>query len=230
MNVTELIIRIVLTFLFLLLLTRIMGRKEVGQMTFFNFVSSITIGSIAATLVTNNEFAIEYGLLALFSWTLLTLIMDAIDIKTIRGRHLISGNPLIVIKDGKIIEKSLLCSRLSLDELNSLLRQQSIFSVTEVDYAIFETNGKLSVMKKDVFIALTKFDMKLPENKKIYPIPTTLISDGRVLQNNLNRYKIKHDWLIDELKKMGAKSVEEIFFAQLQTDGSLFIEKKQEII
>lgn len=227
MDIPQLILRIILTFVSLLFLARIMGRKEISQMTFFNFVSAITIGSIAADLVLSPDITIENGIIALSGWTVMTLLMDLVEIKTIRGRHLVSGNPLIVIQDGKIIEKSLLTARLSIDYLMALLRQQGIFTVSEVDYAIFEIDGKLSVLKKDIFIPVTKFDMKFPAVEKKYGLPTTIISDGRVISENIKNLKLEQNWLSTELKKHEIKNISEVLFAQVQTDGSLFLEKKQ---
>ncbi len=227
MGIAEILVRVVLIYAALLFLTRIMGRKEISQMTFFNFASAITIGSVAANVVINPSTDLINGLAALAGWTALTLLIDAVVMRSIRSRHLISGQPLIVIKDGKIVERSLITARLTLDYLMALLRQQNIFTTAEVEYAIFEIDGKLSVLKKDVFVPLTKYDMNLPVKETKYKIPTTVISDGRVILENIRNLKLEQNWLIGELKKQDVKNVKEVLFAQVQTDGSLLVEKKQ---
>src|SRR5690606_36237378 len=128
MAVTELIIRILIGFFALYMLTRILGRKEISQMTFFNFVSAIAIGSIAANDVVNQSISIRNGVIALVGWSIITIVLDIFDIKFKSLRKVLTDNPVIVIKNGQIIKKSLLLSRLDLDTLTSMLRQQNVFS------------------------------------------------------------------------------------------------------
>lgn len=231
MNSFELLLRITLTFIVLFTLARIMGRKEISQMTFFNFVSAIAIGSIAANLAVSQNLSIRNGVLALAGWTVYTLIMDFIDIKSIRGRKVTTGDPIIVIKEGKIIESAMRKSRLDLDSLNTMLRQKNIFSLADVDYAIFETNGKVSVMPKESKQPLTKGDMNLSTMKnKVYPIATEVISDGNVLTNNLSKLNLDRNWLDQQLKQANIDSVEDVFYAEVQQDGSLYIDNRDDPI
>ncbi|KKB43759.1 DUF421 domain-containing protein [Bacillus thermotolerans] len=112
MDIFELILRISLGFIALFVLTRVMGRKEISQMTFFNFVSAIAIGSIAANFVVNQNVSIRNGIIALAGWAAYTLLMDFIDIKSKQGRKILTGDPIIVIKEGKIVESAMRQSRL----------------------------------------------------------------------------------------------------------------------
>ncbi|WP_087971429.1 YetF domain-containing protein [Oceanobacillus rekensis] len=227
MNIIELIIRIAIGFIVLFTLTRMMGRKEISQMTFFNFVSAIAIGSVTANLVVNQNLSIHNGVIALIGWSLFTLIMDFIDIKSKKLRKIVTGDPVIVIKEGKIVEKAFHKTRLDLDSLNAMLRKQKIFSMADVDYAIFETDGKLSVMKKEDKKVLTKMDMNIPTISKVFPIPTEVISDGKILTKNLGNLNLNTDWLSQQLKQLNINSASEVFFGQIQTDGTLFVDKKK---
>lgn len=230
-NISELIVRITLGYVILFILTRIMGRKEISQMTFFNFVSAIAIGSIAANLVVSQNLSIRNGIIALIGWSVFTLIMDFIDIKSKKARIVTTGNPIIVIKEGKIIEQGLRKSRLDLDSLKAMLRQKNIFSVADVDYAIFETNGRLSVIKKEPIQSVTKSDMNITSmQKNIFSIPTEVISDGKVLVDNLSKLGLDESWLKQQLKQTGIGSVQEVFYAEVQKDGSLFIESKDNLL
>ncbi|SER57382.1 YetF domain-containing protein [Salipaludibacillus aurantiacus] len=224
MDTSELILRIAFSFLVLFVMTRITGRKEISQMTFFNFASAIAIGSISANLVVNANFSIQHGFIALLGWTILTLVMDLIDIKSKEGRKVVTGDPVIVIKEGKIVDKELKNQRLDLDALNSMLRQQRIFSLAEVDYAILEPNGKLSVLSRDYNLPLTKQDMNITGPQKVFPLPTEVISDGLVIKKNLEKLKLDIDWLKQQLDQAGIHSFSDVFYAQVQTDGSLFID------
>ncbi|MBB6451786.1 uncharacterized membrane protein YcaP (DUF421 family) [Salirhabdus euzebyi] len=118
-------------------------------------------------------------------------------------------------------------SRLDIDSLNAMLRQKNVFSMTDVDYAIFETNGKISVMKKEPKQSVTKNDMNISSKKKLFPISTEVISDGKVLKKNLSKLKLDTDWLEKQLKQSGINSVSNVFYAEVQQDGTLFVDSKQ---
>lgn len=230
MDIPELIIRIAIGFIVLFALTRFLGRKEISQMTFFNFVSAIAIGSITANLVVNQNLSITKGVLALIGWSAFTLLMDYIDIKSKKARKVITGDPIAVIKEGKIVERALSNSRLDIDSLKAMLRQNSIFSIADVNYAIFETNGKLSVMPKEPKQPLTKSDMNKVSSTKKVPIPTEVITDGRVLSDNLSKLHLDEKWLEQQLKQAGVNSASDVFYAEVQQDGTLFTDSKQNLL
>ncbi|WP_456276234.1 YetF domain-containing protein [Bacillus sp. AK128] len=227
METPELLLRISIGFVVLFILARTMGRKEVSQVTFFNFVSAIAIGSIAANLVVNNNLSVQNGVIALVGWTIFTLAMSIINIKSKEARKFTNGEPLVVIKEGKIIENSLKKTRLDLDSLNALLRQKNVFSMADVDFAILETSGKLSVMKKEPKQFLTKSDMNIVSKKtKIFPIATELVLDGKIISQNLTKLRLNEEWLDQQLKNSGVKSVSDVFYAEVQQDGSLYVDSK----
>lgn len=227
MQTSELIIRIVIGFIGLLILTRIMGRKEISQMTSFHFVSAIAIGSIAANFVLGPSISIKHGLISLIGWTIFTLLIDIIDFKSMLIKKITSGEPVIVIKEGKIIEKALRKNRLDVDTLKALLRDKNIFNFSDVDYAIFETNGKLSVLPKEQKQPITKSDLELSNMpKNMFPLTTEVVSDGKIISENLTKLNLDVNWLHQQLLQAGVKSVEDVFYAEVQEDGSLFIDSK----
>ncbi|SDJ83971.1 YetF domain-containing protein [Sediminibacillus albus] len=230
MDTFELLLRVSISFLVLFALARLMGRKEISQMTFFNFVSAIAIGSITANLVANQNFSLRNGILALLGWTVFTLVMDFIDIKSKKARKVVTGTPITVMKEGKIIEDALAKSRLDLDSLKAMLRQKNVFSIADVDYAVFETNGKLSVMKKADKQSVTKKDMKIDKQQKTYQLATEVISDGKALSNNLTKLNLDTDWLDQQLRQAGIDSIEDVFYAEVQQDGTLFIDSKENLL
>ncbi|RSK28327.1 DUF421 domain-containing protein [Bacillus sp. HMF5848] len=225
MSVSELLWRIGITFFMLLILTRIMGRKEISQMTFFNFVSAISIGTIAGSVVVNSSINFRNGLITLVSWTGITLLLGYIDIKSKKARKLIEGDPLIVIRNGKILEKAMKKARLDLDALNVKLREKNVFAVAEVDYAIFEIDGKLSVMKKTAQQPATKNDINMTSlTPSVVSIPTEVISDGNVNQNNLEKLNLNQGWLMQQLELAGVESINDVFYAEVQKDGSVYFD------
>jgi uncharacterized membrane protein YcaP (DUF421 family) len=228
MDTSQLLLRITLAFVVLFVLARIMGRKEISQMTFFNFVSAIAIGSIAANLGVSSNLSIINGILALIGWSVFTIAMGYIDIKFKKVRKITTGEPIIVIKEGKVMENSLRATQLDMDSLNSLLRQKGFFSIKDVHYAIFETSGQLSVLPYEHKMPFTKEDASVRSNPSVYPIPTGVISDGKINKVNLSRLNLDTNWLNLQLKNAGVTDVSEVFYAEVQKDGTLYIDNKDD--
>lgn len=228
MNIFELFLRVVIAFIALFIMARISGRKEISQMTFFNFISAVAVGNIGGTIVVSAELSIRNGVLALAGWLILTVGFSYIDIKSKGARKIIKGEPIIVVKQGKIMEHSLKRTQLDVDSLMALLREKQVFSMKDVDYAIFETNGKLSVLKNQAQQTVTKHDMNVPLTSGRFPQSTKVIADGEVIENNLKRLDLQEEWLLSQLQHKGIQSISEVFYAEVQKDGSLYIDKKKD--
>ncbi|MCM3796467.1 DUF421 domain-containing protein [Priestia megaterium] len=231
MNILEIVIRVAISFLVLLVLTRIMGRKEISQMTFFNFVSAITIGTLSGALVTDQTLSMGNGLIALLAWSIFTITIGLMTIKSKKTRQIIDGEPVIVIKNGKIMEDALRKVRLDMDSLTASIREKDIFSLMDVEYAIFETDSKLSIMKKENKLPLTKSDMNIDKPKKdLFPLATEVIVDGVINTNNLAKLNLDRKWLYEKLQQLGVQSISEVFYAEIQKNGQLFIDTKNDAI
>jgi uncharacterized membrane protein YcaP (DUF421 family) len=137
---------------------------------------------------------------------------------------LLDGEPTIVIKKGTIVKEALSSAKLKIDDLTMLLRNNNVFSVDEVDYAILEPNGQLSVLKKSGFEAVTKKDMKIPDITRLY-IPSEIIVDGKLVERNLRELNLTKAWVDNELKLSGVASYENVLLAEIQSDGKLHINK-----
>ncbi|MYL43102.1 DUF421 domain-containing protein [Virgibacillus salexigens] len=216
MSVFELLLKIVVSFLVLLCLARLMGRKEISQMTFFNFVSAMTIGSIAADTIMNQQTHLHIGMIALIAWALFTILMGYLDIKSKKVRKVVNGQPITVIKNGVLLEKSLRKTRLTIDSLQSLLREKNIFSINDVDQAIFETSGKLSVLQKHSKQQLSK--------TKDSPEPVEVISSGKINVTNLAKLNLDIPWLDRQIQEIGIATISEITHAEVEPKGSLYIQ------
>ena len=231
MSITELVLRLAIAFIALLALTRLMGRKEISQMTSFNFVSAISIGTLGASLAIDASISVTNGLIALIAWSAFTILMNLLDLKAPKLRYAINGQPIILIKKGKIMDEALRKVRLDLDTLNALLRKKNVFSVCDVDYAIFESDGTLSVMKKEPKQTLTKSDMNINQtNVNVFPISTSVISDGEIKQENLKKLNLDRQWLERQLKLSGVDSISDVFYAEVQKDGTLYIDYKNDVL
>jgi uncharacterized membrane protein YcaP (DUF421 family) len=228
MSILELLLRLVITYISLVLLARAMGRKGISQMTFFNFVSAISLGTIGATFAVDPSLSFGHGMIALVFWSMLTIIFGFLDIKSSTFRLVAEGQPLILIKNGKIMEDELRKARLDLDALSSLLRKQSVFGFSGVAYAIFETDGTLSVMKKEEKQSVIREDMKItPAKKTVFSMPVTVISDGKINKRNLEMAGLDQQWLENQLQAAHISSAADVFIAEVQQDGTLYIDRKK---
>lgn len=221
------IMRVTVTFFVLLILARFMGKKQISQLTFFHYVTGITIGSIAGEIAGVSKTPLLDGLIAMIWWTFLTMLMSYIAFKSKKARIILDDQPTIVVYEGKIVEASLKKLRLHLNDLSMMLREQSIFSIKDVHYAILETNGQLSVLKKAGQEAATKKDVNAPAQVPKY-IPTEVIAEGKITPKNLTELNLTQEWLYEQLKKQGIGNVEHVFYAEVQTDGSLHVDMKSE--
>ncbi|MGE5704515.1 MAG: DUF421 domain-containing protein [Clostridia bacterium] len=225
----EMITRATVTFLVLMVLTRLLGKKQISQLTFFNYVAGITMGSIAGEISGQSQTPFFNGLISLIWWFLLTILVGFISLKSRKGRVLIDGEPSIVIKKGKILEQVLADARLNMDDLSMLLREKDIFAVNEVEYAILEPNGQLSVLKKPEYESVAKQDLHIAVSPILY-LPAEVIVDGKIVYKNLRELNLTQAWLGNELQKAGITSPDEVFYAEIQTDGTLHIDKRNDLL
>jgi uncharacterized membrane protein YcaP (DUF421 family) len=224
-DVLEMIYRTTGAFVALLILARFLGKKQLSQLTFFHYITGIAFGSIAAEIAGQTDVKFMEGLTALIWWALLTMLASYISLKSSNLRIVLDDQPSIVIKEGAIMENAMKKEKLHVNDLMMMLREQSIFTLQDVHYAILETNGQLSVMKKITQQGATKQDVKASITAPKY-LPTELISDGKVMEKNLTELSLTEEWLMQELRKKGVESAEQVFIAQVQDDGTLFVELK----
>lgn len=214
--------RVLASYLVLLIMTRFMGKNQLSQLTFFNYVTGITIGSMAASLAIEDDLNIFHGIYSLILWSALTVLMEYITLKSSKARKLIDGLPNILIKHGEIVDYELKKTKLNMDEINMLLRNQNIFNIQEVDFAILENDGTLTVLKKPEYQNPNKNDLHttLTATKNL---PTELIIKGKLNEKNLKDLNLNLDWLNFEIHKKGYKNIEDIYYAEIETDGQLYI-------
>jgi uncharacterized membrane protein YcaP (DUF421 family) len=223
----EMIVRTTVTFSVLLLLARILGKEQLSQLTFFNYITGITIGSIAGEIASHDDTHYLNAITSLIWWSFLTILVSYISLKSSRAKALLDDKPIIIIKNGKILEGNLKKSRLPLGDLNMLLRMQGIFSVKDVHFAVLETNGELSVFKKVAQQSATKQDVKAQIVVPKY-MPTTIIADGKIIEKNLPDQGLTEEWVIKQLKKHGVNSVQQVFYAEIESDGTIYMDLRED--
>lgn len=229
MTYGEILFRTAISFVALLVLTRLLGKKQVGHLTFFNYVTGITFGSTTAEIIVNRHITLLQGISSLVLWSLLAFLIAWIGLQSVKAREILDGQPTILIKKGEILEKALAKQHLNIDDLSMLLRNKDVFSPKEVEFAILEPDGQLSVLKKEELLPSTKKDIKA-NITPIQRIPTELVVDGKIVEKNLKKLDVSEVWLDRQLKKAKIDSLDQVFYAELQLDGTLYIDKYQDSI
>ncbi|MDR7868813.1 MAG: DUF421 domain-containing protein [Sporomusaceae bacterium] len=224
-SVLETSYRTLIGFVVLLALTRILGKKQLGQLTYFTYITGIAMGNIAGDMVVHRDVGIADGVAGLIVWAVLTFLVEYVSLKSPTVRVALDGEPTIVIKRGRIMQQALAAHRLNMDDLSMMLRTNNVFSIQEIDYAILEPNGQLSILKKAQYDQASRQDLNISPQPRRY-IPTEIVSDGRLLDRNLTELGLDRSWLDQQLAQAGYTSIDKIFLAELQCDGSLYIEGK----
>jgi len=220
------IVRAFIGFFSLLIFTRVMGKEQISQLNLFDYMLGITIGSIAATLTTDLSSRAWPHWVGLITWCLLGYLMDLITSKWRYASKVLEGEPAIVIMNGKLMDNVLKKMKYRISEILELLRNKGVFDVTQVDFAIIEPNGQLSILLKPENLPLTPKDVKIPASPS--GISTELIYDGVLIEENLGQLNKDKAWLLKELKKLGIHDVSEVFLATLNPAGSLYVDKYED--
>lgn len=203
----------------LFLIAKVIGHKQVAQLEFFDYITGITIGSIAAELATTLENPWWKPMISMLVFGGITVALSIITRKIARSRKFINGTPTIVMNDGKLYRESMKKAKLELSEFLLLCRQEGYFNLNDIQTAVFEYNGKLSILPVSTKRPLNPEDMEL--HPKPEHIGTEIIMDGRVMDDNLRRKGLNDDWLQKELKKQGYKSEKEIFLGICYDENQL---------
>lgn len=223
----EMLVRTTITFVVLLFLARVLGKEQLSQLTFFNYITGITIGSIAGEMVAHDDTHYLNSITSLIWWSVLTVLVSYISIKSTKVKEMVDDKPTIIIKNGKILEKELKKSRLPVSDLTMLLRLQGVFSVKDVHFAVLETNGQLSIFKKAAQQPSTKQDVKAQITVPEY-MPTTIIEDGKIITQNLTGLNLNEEWVLKQLKKHGVNTPKQVFYAEIESDGSVYMDLRDD--
>ena len=214
------IIAIITLFIF----TRIMGKKQMAQLNFFDYVIGISIGSIAAEYAIVRAVHFVEGLTALSVFTLFSLVLSSISIKSYKGRKILDGTPEILIENGKIIESNLQKVKININDLLEECRQKNIFDIAEIEFAILETSGRLSLKPRSQNRPLTPKDMQIPT---VYEgLCANVVIDGNILEEHLAAIQLDTDWLHAQLAHQGIEDHTAVLLAYVDTTGSLHVHRK----
>lgn len=207
-----------------LILSKLIGIKIISQMNFFDFIVGISIGSMIAKIIIDKDHVVFSGITALIVFTLLTIATSYLNLKSYTARKIINAKTLILVENGRIIDKNIKRLRITINELMMKLRDKDVFSLEDVQFAIMESSGKLSVLIKADKKPVTPYDMNL--KVKSPSLLNDIIIDGKIIDKNLKIAGIDKKWLQSELKRRKINNIEDIFYAGVDKNKKLTISEK----
>jgi len=221
MNYELIVLKLVIGFIGLWIITRILGKKEMAQLTPFDFVSSLVLSEIVGNTIYSDDVGIRQLLLAFAVWATLSYLFEFLTFRVKRLRGPLDGRPSILIRGGVIDRKEMARNKLDFEQLRLLLRMQNVFTLREVAFAVYETNGSLTVMRKSAYENIERRDLQLPE--KAVGLPVGLIEDGDIQRDELHKCGKDVAWLMSELKKHGYEKPSEIMYAEWTPENGLHL-------
>ncbi|WP_067842097.1 DUF421 domain-containing protein [Amphibacillus sediminis] len=209
-------------FIVLFIMTKLLGKTQIRQLTAFDFISALVLGELVGNALYDDQVGITHIGFAVILWGGLLYLTEWLSQKYKGTRALIEGMPSIVIHKGELQREEMKKNRLDINQLLHMLRLKDVFSIQEVDYAILETDGTVSVLKKTDEQQPTRRDLNLSPKEVVLPI--TLINDGEIIYDNLAEINRDQDWLNQQLNSQNISSYKQIFYAEYIENEPLYIQ------
>lgn len=218
-------IRTVILYILVVIILRLMGKRQIGELEPFELVIAIMVSELAALPMQDVRIPLIHGVIPIVTLLMLQLAITVLEIKSEKAGAIITGTPSIIIKNGEIDIQELRNQRLSYNDLMEELRLNGYFNISDIQYAILETSGQLSIMPKNSSAQVTREDLKLniPEEK----LPINIILDGKLNQNNLKISNKNKEWVLKQLKSKNIDSIENAFLATIDSKGNFFCQVKE---
>lgn len=222
------VIRGLLSLITLFLVTKLIGKKQVSQLSLFDYVIGISIGNFAAEMTINLESEELYGIIAVLLFGGIAYLVSVGTMKSIKLRRFFMGSPTILIEHGKILQDNFYKVKYDINDMLEQCRVNGYFDISEIDYAIVEANGELSILAKSEYLPVNRNDMKLKVSKN--GLCANVIIDGKVMYNNLKKINKDEKWLNKELK-LKDKDISDIILATVDiNDKVVFYERNKGVV
>lgn len=221
------VVRSIIGFSTLLIFARILGRQQISQLTFFDYVLGITIGSIASSLSVDLSSRAWPHWVGLLTWTTAVLLLQWVSLKSREASKYLISEPTVVIMNGHILENALKSIRYTMSDILEQLRDKGVFDLNQVGFAVVETDGKVSVLLKPEYLPITPRDMNI--TPQVNGLSTEVIYDGVIIEANLIKAKVDRLWLDTELNRLGLRP-SEVFLATVDSSKNLYADKYRDII
>lgn len=222
-NFVQMFLELLIGYITIFMIVKFLGKTQINQITPFDFISALVLGNFIGETIFNDKLEVLSLVFVICVWGMLIYLTEFLTQKSLMARRFFEGKPSMLIKEGKIIWKALKRNRVDINQLLQLLRGQGVFSVQEVEYALLETSGNLSVMKKSYLENPTYEDMKIYKEKGTFPF--VLIMDGELVLENLKECGLNSEWIEQELKKQKINHLKDICFAEWKFGEELYVQK-----
>ncbi|SHI04675.1 Uncharacterized membrane protein YcaP, DUF421 family [Clostridium collagenovorans DSM 3089] len=221
---TILIVRTVILYFMALVVIRLMGKRQIGQLQPFEIVITVMISDLAAMPMQDNRIPLAFSAIPMIVLVILQILSSTAQLKSEKARELLSGKPTIIIEHGRIDMDALKEERININDLLEELRLKNFYNIKEIEYAILETSGQLSIIPKTNLTFATKEDLKIPTTQDSLPI--TLILDGKINTFNLNLINKDLEWLAGQLKRNNVTKPKDVYLAILDSNGDFYCQTK----
>ena len=218
-------VRTVILYFAILISMRIMGKRQLGEMEISEFIVAALIADLAATPLQDIGIPLLNGLVPIIIMFCFEIIIAGLNMRSVKLRKLTYGRPEIIVRGGKIIREAMQKNRFTLDELMQELRAQGLTDTAQVEYAVLETNGQLSIILKSGDQPVTASQMGVVGDDVSYA--HIIINEGRILDNNLKLLGRDRRWLSNELKRQNFRSADEVYILTLSESGRVFCQAKE---
>lgn len=219
----KIIPRSVVSLIVLFLITKLMGKKQVSELSLFDYVIGISIGNYTAEMVMNFDYQYINGIIAILTFGIISYLVSVLTMKSMSLRRFLIGVPTIIIDEGKISLEALKKAKLDINDFLEQCRGEGYFDVSEISSAILEVNGKISILPKRDYQIPTLKDLKIKANKEYLSV--NVIIDGNLMENNLKNSNKNKAWLDKELEKQGYNGYENILLATITNDSLNIFDK-----
>ncbi len=224
MEIAKIVLTSLLSAVSIFIIAKIIGHKQMAQLDFFDYITGITIGSIAAEFATELEKPLK-PFVAMLVYGVVTVLLSFVTRKLPKMRKFINGTPTIIMDNGKLYRKNFKKAKLDLSEFMMMCRQEGYFNFDDIQTAVFEYNGRLTILPVSTKRPLNPEDMKLdPKQEEIF---TEVIMDGIILDDNLKRMGLCAKWLRNQLKEQGYKNEKEIYLGVCDKNNRLTLFKNE---
>jgi len=218
-------VRAFILYITVVITMRIMGKRQIGQLQPFELVIAVLIAELASIPIADTDIPLVNGIVAILTLLVSQVAISYMTLKNNKARSIICGAPSIVIENGRIVEQELKRLRYNINDLIEQLRLKNFANIADVEFAILETDGQLSVIPKSTKRPVITQDLHLTTQYEGLPI--TLIIDGQILEDNLKKINQNKEWLIQQINTMGYNNPSQVLLASIDSSGKMLVQRKQ---
>lgn len=223
--IIETIIRAIIIYFLLLIVTRFIGRKGISKITFFDFVVVIMFGSLGANVAMGPLKNSYTAAIVIITLSIIIVVTGYLATKSFVFRKIFNSEPIVLVENGKINEQNMKKSRITINDLTTLLREKKIFNMADVEFALLENDGKISVLPKSQKQPITPSDMNISTPYK--GLNKDIVLDGNIMYENLKDANYDENWLMEQLKNYNINDIKEVLYASVDSSGNLYVSKKR---